>query len=224
MNVLSIIPARGGSKGLKKKNILDLCGKPLIAWTIEASLKSQYITQTIVSSDDDNIIKIVHQYNADTIKRPFNLSLDNTATEDVIKHTLESFSKESFDYIILLQPTSPLRTYIDIDKAFQLFLSTQATALISVCEIDNKILKAFKKDSSNYLKPISNKTYPFMRRQELPSTYLSNGAIYIIKTSQFIKDYSLFTNETIPYIMNQSNSIDIDTQEDLEEAKNIITE
>jgi len=222
--ILAIIPARGGSKELPRKNIIDLNGKPLIAWTIEASLKSKYISKTIVTSEDDEILNISKQYKANTIKRPFELSCDTTATEPVIKHTINKLKEnnEEFDYLILLQPTSPLRDVKDIDNAFNIFFKSDATSLISVQEIDNKILKAFKTNKDGFMEGISNNRYPFQRRQELPKTYLSNGAIYIIKINEFLKNNSLFTEKTISYIMDEISSIDIDNKDDLIKVKGYI--
>ena len=222
--VLSIIPARGGSKGFPRKNIADLAGKPLIAWTIEASLNSEYISKTIVSSDDDEILNISKKYNADIIKRPDELALDTTAIEPVIKHVVEELKIENleYDYLVLLQPTSPLRYAKDIDNAFDMLFKNNATALISVCEIDNKILKAFKQNKDTFIEGISNNKYPFMRRQDLPKIYLSNGSIYIIKIDEFLINNSFHTNKTISYIMNEIKSIDIDTQGDLENVRNYL--
>jgi len=215
--ILSIIPARGGSKGLPRKNIIDLAGKPLISWTIDASLTSKHITKTIVSSEDDEILKISQQYGADIIKRPTELAHDSSNSEDVIKHVLEEFTKANtiFDYIVLLQPTSPLRSADNIDSAFEIIFNTNATAIISVCEIDNKVLKAFLKTNVGYLKGISNNSFPFMRRQDLPKVLLPNGAIYIISTSEFLQNNKLFTDKTLPYQMSKNESVDIDSIEDI---------
>ncbi len=219
-NILAIIPARGGSKGLLRKNIIDLAGKPLIAWTIEASLNSKYITKTVVSSDDDEILNISKQYKSDIIKRPSELSLDTTASEPVVKHAIENLKKnENFDYLVLLQPTSPLRDVKNIDDAFDILFKSDANALISVVETNNKILKAFKQNKDGYIDGISNNKYPFMRRQDLPKIYLSNGAIYIIKIDEFLNNNSFFTNKTISYVMDNIKSLDIDTKEDLEKVK-----
>lgn len=213
-NILSIIPARGGSKGLPKKNITDLKGKPLIAWTIEASLKSKYITKTIVSSDSEEILEVANSYGANTLKRPSEFATDISSSEVVVKHCLESLSQE-FDYLVLLQATSPLRDTLDIDMAFEKLFSTEASALISVCEYDNKILKAFINNDEGYIEGISNNKFPFMRRQDLPKTFMSNGAIYIIKVSEFIKNNSFFTNKTISFTMDEIKSLDVDTKDDL---------
>ncbi len=223
MKIISIIPARGGSKGLPRKNILDLSGKPLIAWTIEASLKSTYITKTVVSSDDDEILSIAADFGADSIRRPDELAQDMTPSEPVIEHVLQNIENISeYDYLILLQPTSPLRDEKDIDTSLGILIEKKATSLISVKEIDNKILKAFKQDKNGYLEGISNNIFPFLRRQDLPKVFMPNGAIYIVSIKEFQNSKKLFTNKTIPYIMNEQNSFDIDTIEDFENIKNYI--
>lgn len=219
--VLAIIPARGGSKGLPRKNVLDLAGKPLMAWTIEASLNSKYITETIVSSEDDEILRIAKQYSAKTIKRPSNLAKDSSSSEEVVKHVLESLDKE-FDYIVLLQPTSPLRTSKDIDDAFELLIKNKASSLISVYEIDNKYLKAFIEDKDGYIEGINNNSYPFIRRQDLPDIYMSNGAIYIIEKKFFIEKNSFYTEKTVPFFMEKSRSVDVDSLVDLNNIENFI--
>lgn len=223
MKIVSIIPARGGSKGLPGKNIIDLAGKPLIAWTIEASLKSKYITKTIVSSDDNNILEISKKFGVETIKRPNELALDTTPTEPVIEHVLKSLENiEQYDYLILLQPTSPLRDEKDIDSAIKLLIQKKVSALISTKEIDNKILKAFKNNENGYLEGIANNKYPFMRRQDLPKTFMPNGAIYIVSVKDFLKTKRLFTDKTISFEMSEEKSFDIDTKEDLNKCNDIL--
>lgn len=220
--ILGIIPARGGSKGLSRKNILPLNGKPLISWTIESSLKSKYITTTIVSSEDTEILNISKEFGAEILVRSEELAQDSSSSEVVVSDVLSQLKKHRFDYLILLQPTSPLRTSEDIDNAFDLFFKSDADALISMKKIDNKILKAFTKNEDGYLNGISNNTYPFLRRQDLPETYLSNGAIYIIEVKKFLENKSFFTNKTISYLMDDIKSIDIDTKEDLEKVEEYI--
>ena len=217
LRVLAVIPARGGSKGLPRKNIVDLAGKPLIAWTIEASLNSKYITKTVVSSDDKEISSVAREYGLEVVQRPENLASDDATSESVVKHVVDFFrlNKEEFDVLILLQPTSPLRTSSDIDNAFLIKLENKATAVISVTQNDNKILKSFKYTSKGFLEGISNNSYPFTSRHKLPKTYLSNGAIYIVDVEEFIKRCSFLTDETVGYSMEASKSYDIDTQEDL---------
>ncbi|MDO6743443.1 acylneuraminate cytidylyltransferase family protein [Tenacibaculum soleae] len=223
MKIIAIIPARGGSKGLPGKNIIDLAGKPLIAWTIEASLQSKYITKTIVSSEDDNILDIAKKNGSEILKRSQELALDTTPSEPVIEHVLNSIEDiNKYNYLLLLQPTSPLRDATDIDRAIEKLKEKNATALISTTAIDNKILKAFKNNKKGYLKGISNNDYPFMRRQDLPMVYMPNGAIYIVKIDDFLKSKRLFTDKTISFVMSEEKGLDIDTVEDLNRAIKII--
>ena len=128
---LAIIPARGGSKRLPRKNILDLCGKPLISWSIEAALKSKYISKVVVSSDDEEILNISSNFGADIIKRPYELANDTATTFDTVKHTIDNF--ENYDYIVLLQPTSPLRNEKHIDEAIELLEEKQADEVYAPC-------------------------------------------------------------------------------------------
>ena len=218
MKVIAIIPARGGSKGIPRKNLVNFSGKPLIQWSIDVALKSTYITDVVVSSDDDEILNVA-QANEGVlaIKRPIKLAQDNTKTAPVLTHVLESLKEVKYDYLILLQPTSPLRTAEDIDLAFEKLLNSKATSLISVCELEHHPYKSFKLDEKGYLQGIINNDYPFYPRQSLPKTYRANGAIYIIKVNDFIKDETLFTNKATHFEMSVEASLDIDTIKDLRE-------
>ena len=219
--ILAIIPARGGSKGLPRKNILDIQGKPLVAWTVEASLKSKYITDTYVSSDDNEILEVSQKYGANILKRAKELATDTASSESVVEDVIEILEKkgEKFDYLVLLQPTSPLRDEKDIDEAFKILFEKKATALISVVKYDNKILKAFIDNQEGFIEGIRNNKYPFTRRQDLPKVYMSNGAIYIIKVDEFMKNRSFWTQKSVKFVMDEIKSMDIDTKEDLEKVK-----
>ena len=218
---LAIIPARGGSKRLPRKNILDLCGKPLIVHTIEAALKSKYISKVIVSSDDEEILNIAKEYKADFIKRPDELASDTATTFDALKHTLENVEK--YDYVVLLQPTSPLRSEKHIDEAIEFLKEKNADAIVSVCEMDHSPLwsNTLPKDGnmSNFLKDeILNK-----RSQDLEKYYRLNGAIYICKTSKLLEEKSFILKKKIfAYIMDRKNSIDIDEKVDFDMAEVIL--
>ena len=210
---LAIIPARGGSKRLPRKNVLDLYGKPLIAWSIEAALKSKYISKVIVSSDDEEILNIAKEYKADFIKRPDELASDTATTFDALKHTLENVEK--YDYVVLLQPTSPLRTEKHIDEAIELLKEKNADAIISVCEVEHSPLWSNTLDEnldmSNFLRDeVLNK-----RSQDLPKYYRLNGAIYICKTDKLLQNKGFFLKENIyAYKMNKKHSVDIDEEID----------
>ncbi len=225
-SVLAIIPARGGSKGLPGKNIAPLGGKPLIAWTIKAALAAKYVTDCIVTSDDDEILHIATESGSDILKRPAKLATDQSSSESAITHALLEMQKQGkeYDYMILLQPTSPFRDQKDINAAFTQMIDKNATAAISVNETDNKILKAFKENDTGHIEGIGGNDYPFMRRQDLPRTYMSNGAIYIIKVDEFLKNKKLITNNTVAYKMSAEKSHDIDTAEDLVNAQKMINQ
>jgi len=228
MDILSIIPARGRSKEIPKKNIISIGGKPLIAWTIEASIQSKYINRTIVSSDSAEILRISQKLGAETLKRPSYLSTDKSPSEPIISHALAHFQKKEKyrpDIIIFLQPTSPLRNHSHIDGAVALLTKNRkATAVISVYELEHPPHKSLITNSDGYLKGIINNKYPFMRRQDLPAGFMHNGAIYIIKTKSFLRKKRLITNKTLPYLMTETASKQIDNKKDLSEIKHILTQ
>lgn len=216
MKVIAIIPARGGSKGIPKKNLVNFLGKPLLQWSIEAALNSKYITDVVVSSDDDDILRISQKHkNVIPIKRPKELALDTSRTEPVLAHVIESLKGTTFDYLILLQPTSPLRKSDDIDEAFNKLLASYANSLISVCSNNYHPYKSLRINNEGFLEGIINNEYPFFPRQELPQTYSANGAIYIIKVKDFIKNNSLITSKTLHFKMSIESSLDIDSKIDL---------
>lgn len=222
MRVLSIIPARGGSKGIPRKNIIDLFGKPLIAWTIEASLNSKYINRTIVSSEDEEILDVSQRYGAERFIRNKDLAGDFVKTEPVLIDVLNKIEEE-FDYLVLLQATSPLRKSHHIDNAFDKMLEMKSKALISVYEPEHSPLKSFTLDDKGMLKGLVNDSYPFTPRQLLPKTFFPNGAIYIIDIKSFLEKGSLFiSNNTTYYLMNNEDSKDIDSLSDLIEVEKIM--
>ena len=220
--LLAVIPARGGSKRLPRKNVLDLAGKPLIAWTIQEALNCKYIDQVIVSTDDKEISDISKEYGADVpFFRPSELATDEAKTVDVVLHLLDELEKvgERYDYIILLQPTSPLRTAQNIDESVELLQMKNSDAVISVCESEHPPLwcNVLPDDMSmdNFLdESVKNK-----RSQDLSKQYRINGAIYISSVKKLKKENSFFlSNNCIAYIMKQNVSIDIDTRDDFDFA------
>ena len=215
MRIIAIIPARGGSKGIPRKNMVDFHGKPLIQWTIDAAVASSCITDIVVTSDSIEILEYVKKTpKIICIERPKELALDTTKTEPVIAHAL-AFIEQQYDYLIVLQPTSPLRTTAHITAAFATFIKSKATALISVCGVEHHPYKSFKVGVNGYLEGIINNEFPFFPRQSLPLIYRPNGAIYIVLVKEFLKNNLLFTNKTLHFIMSTSNSLDVDTLEDL---------
>lgn len=217
--VLAIIPARGGSKGIPHKNIINLCGKPLIAYTIEAANQSTYIDTVIVSTDDVDIQRISEQYGALVpFLREAKIASDEATTISVVVDAVKRLevNGEKFDVVILLQPTSPLRTTEEIDVAIDIFFQNNMQGIVSVnvAEVSPFLLRTIE---GSQLQRIISKSST-IRRQDMPTYYEVNGAIYINAISD-IKESLSFNDNPIPYIMSCEHSIDIDTWDDLEKAK-----
>lgn len=215
---LAIIPARGGSKRLPRKNILDLAGKPLIAWTIEAGLKSKYIDKVIVTSDDKEILGLSKLHGADTIKRPDELASDKATTFDAIKHTIEN--SEKYDYIVLLQPTSPLRNENHIDEAIEILEVKNAKAIVSVCEMNHSPLWSNTLPEDGSMRNFISNKIKDKRSQDLEKYYRINGAVYICATESLLSEKSFFLKDNIfAYQMDKKSSVDIDEEIDFKIAK-----
>ncbi|MDD2699109.1 MAG: acylneuraminate cytidylyltransferase family protein [Arcobacteraceae bacterium] len=218
---LAIIPARGGSKRLPRKNVLDLCGKPLIAWSIEAGLNSKYVDKVVVTSDDDEILNISKKFGAETIKRPDELASDTATTFDTIKHTIDNLEK--YDYIVLLQPTSPLRNENHIDEAIELLEQRNADAVIGVCEMDHSPLWSNTLPQGGNMNSFLKDEILNKRSQDLDKYYRLNGAIYICKTEKILEEKSFFLKDNIfAYVMDRKCSIDIDEEIDFKIAEFMI--
>jgi CMP-N,N'-diacetyllegionaminic acid synthase len=215
---LAIIPARGGSKRLPRKNVLNLNGMPLLTWSINSGLKSKYIDKVVVSSDDKEILNISHDCGADIIKRPGNLADDFASTFDAIKHTIENVEK--YDYVVLLQATSPLRKEDHIDEAIELLTNKNASAVVSLCELDHSPLWSNVIDESFSMKGFLREGVLNNRSQDLEKQYRINGAIYICRTDELLKEKTFFLKDNIfAYIMDRKSSIDIDEEIDFKIAE-----
>jgi len=213
--IVAIIPARGSSKGVKRKNIKLLVGKPLIVYTIEAGLESKYLDRVIVSTEDKEIAEISSECGADIVERPQKLATDDTISIDVVLHALKYLREKGyrFDIVVLLHPTSPSRTVNDIDKAIELFLENKCESVVSVCEPQQSPYWSFK-IKRKYLIPVFGKKCFEMPRQSLPKIYFPNGAIFI-STFQILDKYkSFYTNKALPFIMPMERSVDIDEEFD----------
>lgn len=219
-----VIPARGGSKGIPHKNIVDFYGKPLIVYTIEAAKQSKYIDKIIVSTDDIEIKNVSLKYGAEVpYLRPKQISGDSSKSIEVILHTIDYLKNngKSYDYVVLLQPTSPLRTHIDIDTAIEKIISESAISLVSVCEVsENPVL--MRVITEDKLLPIIKFEGDNLRRQELPVFYKFNGAIYVNSTEMLLNEKQFVNEDTIPFIMEKEKSIDIDNEFDLKCAEIIL--
>ena len=216
---LAIIPARAGSKRLPNKNILDLAGKPMIVWTIEAAKASKYIDTIVVTSDSSTILKIANELSVGIVERPEVLASDTASTFDVVQHAVGHLKKR-FDYIILLQPTSPLRSEKHIDEAIELLIKKNANAIISVCKTSHTPNWSNTLPKNGSLANFLNSESVNKRSQDYDEFYRLNGAIYICKIESLLKNKSLFLRESIfAYIMNRKSSIDIDESIDLDLCK-----
>lgn len=219
--ILALIPARGGSKGIPGKNIKSLAGKPLISWTIDAAKQSDYIDHLIVSSDDDNIIKIAKEWGCDSpFKRPKHLAQDTSTSMDVVMHALEQL-EESYDYLLLLQPTSPFRTTSHIDGIIEQTIDTGTKVVVSVTQS--------KKHPAFIYTLEDNKLCPFLghqkqkRRQDMPQVYEHNGALYLASIP-YLKEVKSYNVDGVgAFMMDALHSIDLDEPLDWEFAEYLAT-
>jgi len=219
--VLAFIPARGGSKGILGKNIVEVGGKPLIAWTIEAALKSAVCDRVIVSTDDSEIAAVAKKYGAEIPwLRPSKLAQDDSAIIDCMIYELDRLKSDQDyvpDFIMLLQATSPLRTFKDIKNAVHLQSEKSASSVLSVCEAPTHPYLMKKVDQESNLS--SFMTVPMLEtklyRQNLPTVYVLNGAIYLLEVDMLLKERSLYGDRATAYIMPVHQSHDIDTHLDL---------
>jgi CMP-N,N'-diacetyllegionaminic acid synthase len=221
MEIMAIIPARGGSKGITLKNLKLLNGKPLIDYSINGSLKSKFITRTIVSSDHPKILNRAEQLGAEIIRRPKNLATDSSQLEPVIEHCLNHFKlKENYvpDIIILLQNTSPLRTKKHIDDALSTFLDSKFDSMMS-CYNSHYFLWNLKK---NTLIPKNHDPKNRTNRQQMNNQFIENGAIYITKYNAFKKSHCRISGKIGLFEMSEKVSIDIDTKEDLDQVRKLL--
>lgn len=220
---LVIIPARGGSKRLPRKNILSFNGKPLIQWTIELAIKAKF-EHIVVTSDDDEVLSISSKFSEIiSLKRPLELATDTASTNDVISHVLDQIKITDIDNIMLLQPTSPLRTLKNLNEAIQLFHEGGYASVVSVNLVDHPKDYIFQLEDNNSLDDfyIRLKSLP-IRSQDFNREYCLNGAIYITRINDFKKNKTLFNSPGRAYIMSRENSIDIDEPIDFNVAEALI--
>lgn len=226
MKILGIIPARGGSKGLKRKNILPLGKKPLLQYTFESAKNSKLLTKVILSSEDVEIIEVAKGLGLEVpFKRPDNLSQDTTTSLEVVKHALHYFKEkgELFDAVCLLQPTTPFRESELIDKAIQKFISDSPDSLVSVREVPHEYNPHWIfEEKDGRLSIATGEKEIISRRQELPKAYFRDGAIYLTKASMILDQNSLY-GKNIGFIdTTDSPYVNIDTPSDWEKAESIL--
>lgn len=217
MHILAIVPARGGSKEIPLKNIQKVAGKPLLEYTITAAKKSKYLDRVIVSTDNKKIAKIAISLGAEVpFLRPKNISRDTSSTIDVVKHALKFLALESYipEIILVLQPTSPLRTTEMIDKSITLLQNSNATSVLSVSKIKTHPYSSFWLKGI-HLHPFNSDFKKYHQRQKYPDLYYPTGAIYAFRYKALKKYDSLLGNRIKPLIVEQENSVDVDNKFDL---------
>lgn len=209
---LAIIPARGGSKGLPGKNIKNLCGKPLLAWTIDQALKSNTIDKVLVTSDSEEIIECAKNFGAEApFKRPEHLSTDAAPSIDAIEHAI-NFLNEEYDVVALLEPTSPLRNEEDLDNALRGLIDNwdDYDAVISAGKVTLEHPAICKKLENNTLVPYVNVKSTVTRRQELPDAYFPYGVIYASKTKNLLQERTFYQNRILPFTIERWQNYEID--------------
>lgn len=223
--ILAFIGARSGSKGLKNKNILKFQGKPLIHWSIQAALTSKYIDRVIVSTDSPKILNIAKKSGADTpFLRPEKLAQDQSSITDAIRHCIQwvkHHEQTQYDYIVMLQPTSPLRTSKHTDLSIEYYFKHRKTdkdTMVSVTQLPAKIGGLLKENKKGYIHFCFNVNLKIPNRQNNPPYYLPNGAIYFGPIKMIEKE-GFYTSRTFYFLMPKEESIDIDTQQDFIQAK-----
>ena len=221
-SILGIIPARGGSKGIKGKNIVDLCGKPLISWSIETGidlLKNDTLKKCIVSTDDKEIAKIAEKYGGDVpFLRPKKASRDNSKSIEFVLHALNFLKKKGFIYdaVMILQPTNPQRNSDDISKIVDSFMLTNTQSLISCYQEDYINEYVMYKKKGQKLQPVNTNHNQGIRRQNHGPIYVRNGALYVSKVPFILKNKKLVCDNPMLFEMKKTKSINIDNEEDLD--------
>lgn len=223
MKTIAIIPARSGSKGLKDKNITPVCGRPLIDYTIKAALESGCFDTVMVSTDSEHYASISKECGAEVpfLRSEFTSS-DVAGTWDAVREVLANYQSlgKSFDYVAVLQPTSPLRTKEDIQGAYAMLQSPDVHNVVSVTETAHPVQWCFELDDTCSLAEFAKSPYSAMRRQELKKHYQENGAVYLVDAEKIMdSNYNLYEDSCCAYIMERSHSVDIDEEIDLVIAK-----
>lgn len=220
---LALIPARGGSKGLPGKNILPINGRPLLSWTIDAAMVSSYIDRVVLSSDDEAIMAAGRACGCEVpFRRPGHLASDTASSLDVVVHAVDQLGETGV--VVLLQPTSPLRTAADIDAACRMLEVSGAPACVSVVAVEQNPYWMYRVDARGRLQALISANSTATRRQDLPEAYLLNGAIYVADVAWLKRMRTFVTDETVAYIMPAERSLDIDTHADLEAFKKVLSE
>jgi CMP-N,N'-diacetyllegionaminic acid synthase len=224
--ILGIIPARGGSKAIPRKNLALLGNKPLLAWTVEVALESASLDRLVISTDDPEIAEVGKKLGAEVpFLRPAELATDASTSMDVILHAIRWFAdNENYrpDYVLLLQPTSPLRTATDVREPIKLALAKHADSVVSVCETHQHPLWMKGVNEEGTLVDLYPQSSAPTRRQDLPSVFALNGAIYLALRTFLLSERTFISDRTYAYVMPENRSLDVDTPWDLHVADLIL--
>jgi CMP-N-acetylneuraminic acid synthetase len=217
--VLAVIPARGDSKGIPRKNLYPLNGKPLIAYTIEAALKSKLLTRSIISTDSEEIAEVAEKFGGDVpFIRPNVLANDTASSIDVVKHAVKELEKADgvrYNYAVLLQPTTPLRLSEDIDKVVQKLISTQCDTVITMVDVGAFHPARMYRIENDRLVGIMEESIAMRRRQDLPPIYIRSGDVYACKRDIIFNRNSMLGNDCRPLVISPNRAINIDTLRDI---------
>lgn len=228
--VLGLIPARGGSKGIPRKNLVDVGGMPLIAHSIIPALRAKRLSRLIVSTDDKEIAAVAREYGAEVpFMRPAELASDDAKTLPVVQHALLAMEKEEgrvYDAVALLQPTTPLRTTEDIDDGIELLLATGSGSVVSVVDVGpHHPYRMVSITEEGKLKRFVDQGFDDMRpRQELPSVYIRSGDLYIVRRHVIMELETLIGDDCQAYIVPNARAVNIDTSFDLEQARKMLSD
>jgi CMP-N-acetylneuraminic acid synthetase len=219
---VALIPARGGSKGVARKNLRKLAGKPLFHHTVDAARGSRHIGEIYLSSEDDEILASGRDAGCRTIRRPAALAQDDSTAAEVVLDFFGQANISGDPFIVYLQPTSPLRTSAHIDEAVDAMMTAKADSLVSVLELEKSPFKSFIFGEDGRLKPLFDEKFSNRNRQGLPKAYIPNGALYVFRKSLFLARGGFPSEGGLPYIMSPADSVDIDSQDDLIRAHRLM--
>lgn len=217
-SLIAIIPARCGSKGLPNKNIKNLNGKPLMSWSIETALKCNYIDEVMVSTDSEEYAKIARRFGANVpFIRPDKHASDTASRKDLIQHTIDFYKKKGrqFDYIVFLEPTSPLRVLDDLNKSIETLLNDKngAESIVGICKLENTHPEFLVELDNGFLDPYSKQPSKILRRQDINTLYFYEGSLYISETNAYLEK-EFYHSKTLGYIVPRWKSLEIDEIED----------
>lgn len=222
--VLGVIPARGGSKGIPKKNVVSVAGQPLIQYTIEAAKRSKLLSEFVVSTEDEAIAHLARELGASVpFLRPLELAEDSSLTYPVVRHAvqeMEEIARARYDAVFVLQPTTPFRSEDDIDKSIEMLFASDADSVVSVSDVGAFHPLRMKVIENGYLVNFVDSVEENMQpRQELPPVFIRNGAVYLTRRDSLMTGGSLVGKKCLPYVMPLDRSVNIDSRLDLELAK-----